>query len=249
MSLSGELQLYSIIQLTKEKCTHSQAVTLEDIAPYLGGRAVARIVPENTPVFPFYIPSNKVYYIASGSFSIIRTSLEGKNTIRTRKAPSFIGVDHAVLSHGSYYAHVRTLEECLVLEMERDEFLKYIRQDGKLCFEVLHEICEKFYQISYRYDQLQFFDPPTRLMVYILNHWITHGGRQSPFILDTANTRIAEASGISLRTFYRAVSKLKEEHLISVISGNISVTAEQIKKMESLLQLSWEITALPDEHS
>ncbi len=68
-----------------------------------------------------------------------------------------------------YYPEIQALEDCMILKMERNYFLKSIKQDGELCFEVLHEICGKFFGASLRSDQKYFYDSSTRLMIYIIN--------------------------------------------------------------------------------
>lgn len=246
MRPSGHTPLYSIICLAKRKKELSDRISPEDVEPFLNSALTLRTVPAQDFICTFYTPVNTVFYVLSGSFSIIRTSLEGRNTVRVVDAPNFIGVDHAVLSHESYYAYIQAAVDCLVLEIPQSCFLRYIHEDAELCFEVLREICKKFYQISYRYDQSQLFTPQMKLMVYLVRQWIASGGSCSSLTLNTSNSRIAEEAGLSLRTFYRAVSKLKEQNLISVAAGNITFTSAQTEKMEDLLQPSREIAALPE---
>ena len=61
---------------------------------------------------------------------------------------------------------------------------------------------------------------------------MAHSVQKPSYIIAVPNNRIAEEIGVSPRTFYRALNKLKEQKLVTVISGNISVTREQIAQMQ-----------------
>ena len=82
-------------------------------------------------------------------------------------------------------------------------------------------------------------------MIYIMDHWITNHRQQTKYTIAVPNTRIADEIGVSIRTYYRAVGKLKTDHFISIAAGNICVTYEQIQQIRSYLQNAKAVTALP----
>ena len=82
-------------------------------------------------------------------------------------------------------------------------------------------------------------------MIYIMDHWITNHRQQTKYMIAVPNTRIADEIGVSIRTYYRAVGKLKTDHFISIAAGNICVTYEQIQQIRSYLQNAKAVTALP----
>lgn len=245
MNHTTEHTLYQIMQFVQEQHRLEHPVTSDMIRPYLNRMLAIRMVLKDDYITTVHTPIKKVYYVMSGSFSMIRSSVDGKNTIRIQKAPTFLGVDFTVLSLDGYYADNLALEDCLVLEINQKYFLESIRQNGEMCYEVLYSICNKFFQTSFRYDHTLFYDPCTKLMIYILDHWIANHGQKTKYTIAVPNTRIADEIGVSIRTYYRAVSKLKTDHFISVVSGNICVTYEQIHHIKSYLQNSKAVTALP----
>lgn len=224
--------LLDIIQAVQACPNKSIDYNLEMLTPFLNENITPHIVKATHPITTVYTPTNKVYYVVTGSLSMIRTSRDGKNTIRNQKTPRFLGVDYAVLSYRDYYPDIIALEDCLVLEINQDYFLESIQNNSTLCFEVLHEICQRFFRSSFRYDETLFFDPVTKLVIYIVNQWVAHSVQKPSYIIAVPNNRIAEEIGVSPRTFYRALNKLKEQKLVTVISGNISVTREQIAQMQ-----------------
>ena len=227
--------LMALLKLAKSKNKQSE-ITSDRVKPYLNASIILNTVKKDEYITMADTPTRYVYYVLTGAFTIKRGSSAGKNTVKTQVAPSFLGVDYAVLSYDGYYPEIQALEDCMILKMERNYFLKSIKQDGELCFEVLHEICGKFFGASLRSDQKYFYDSSTRLMIYIINYWLSKHGNADKISIEVPNNDIAEELGISVRTFYRTLSKFKEQNLISTVSGNISVTKAQIKSMETFLQ-------------
>lgn len=246
MNNTTENTLGNVVQLVQQLKKQGKPFAKDTIKPYLNCNIAYKMVLKGNYITTVNTPVKKVYYVISGSFSMTRSSIDGKNTIRIQKTPTFLGVDFAVLSRTGYYADNLALEDCHTLEINQEYFLQSIRQNAELCYEVLHNICSKFFQTSFRYDQTLFYNPPAKLMIYILDHWINNHGLRTKYTVAVANTRIADEIGVSIRTFYRAVNKLKTDNLISVVSGNICVTYEQIVRIQSLLEASKNNTVLPD---
>lgn len=245
MNTTPENSFFQIMKLVIQYHTLNTPLSVEVLEPFLNPHLTLRSITKGDYITTINTPVKKVYYVVSGTFSMVRSSKDGKNTIRIINAPSFLGIDCTVLDYDDFYPDNRALENCLVLEIDQEYFINSIKQNGELCFEILHEICQKFYHASFRYDQTLFYDPPTKLMIYIINHWLANHKNQKKHMIKVTNSRIAEEIGISIRTFYRAVNKLKTENLISIVSGNICVTQEQINKLQSLLIDSKDTAALP----
>ena len=232
--MNGHSPLYHILAQIRRDSVGGRSVNAEDIKPYLNDK-----ITLHSAFAGYYIyctPIAKVYYVISGSVSIIRSSPDGKNTSRSQKAPAFLGVDYAVLScRGEalpdIFTTVQAAEDCLFLEIDRAWFLRNIRQDGELCFDVLSEICEKFFYSSFRFDETCFYDPASRLMNYIVNRWLAAGKPEGRYTIRTVNSKIAEEIAVSTRTFYRAAGQLREDGLLAMVSGNICVTQKQLREM------------------
>ena len=70
------------------------------------------------------------------------------------------------------------------------------------------------------------------LLIYI-HQYCT--GRRLPAILPVERKTMAEELGINLRTLYRYISRLKEEGLIAIERGKISVSEEQFQQLDKLV--------------
>lgn len=235
MSRVNENPIFQIVQLAKAEQENGRTLTPDRIKPLLNEKITARMIPKGEYITTVNSTIKKVYYVLSGSYMILRSSIEGRNRIVVKeKAPKFLYVDHAVLSDNTSDADILALESCFVLEINNDYFIQSMKENGELGLEVLHMICQRFSVASRRSDQIMFYDTPTKFMIYIINYWLTHHNDKETCIIAVKNAHIADEIGISARTFYRTLDKLKKDKLLSVSVGNITVTYEQITRMRSL---------------
>ena len=80
-----ENTLYQIMQFVQEQHRLGNPLTSDIINPFLNRMLTVRMVPKDRYITTVHTPIKKVYYVMSGSFSMIRSSVDGKNTIRIQK--------------------------------------------------------------------------------------------------------------------------------------------------------------------
>lgn len=228
-------RLLQIVLLANEKQKEGKCLTLEQAEKLLNDRMKVLRVLKDEYITTEYMEAEKVYYVLSGSFLMMRSSKEGKNSVMDlKRAPQFLGIDKAVVPEEDYtFSDNLAKEDCLVLEIDRGYFIQSLKEEAELGFEIIRILCRRLVNASYRADRMLFYTNEEQLMIYLIVYWSNHHGGQSECTVRLKNSYIAEEIGISIRGFYRTLDKLKKESLLTVVKGNIVVTQEQIRKMSS----------------
>lgn len=228
-------RLLQIVLLAKEKQKEGTCLKQEHVEKLLNDRMKIRRVSKNEYITTEYMEEKKVYYVLSGSFLMMRNSKDGKNNVMDLKqAPQFLGIDKAVMPEEDYtFSDNLAKESCLVLEIDREYFIRSLKEEAELGFEIIKVLCRRLVNASYRADRALFYTNEEQLMIYLMVYWSNHHGGQSECTVRLKNSYIAEEIGISIRGFYRTLDKLKKEALLTVVKGNIVVTQEQIKEMSA----------------
>lgn len=228
-------RLLQIVLLAKEKQEEGKCLKPEQAEKLLNDRMRIRRVLKNEYITTEYMEEEKVYYVLSGSFLMMRTSKDGKNNVMDlKRAPQFLGIDKAVLPEEDYtFPDNLAKEDCLVLEIDREYFIRSLSEEAELGFEIIKVLCRRLVNASYRADRALFYTNEEQLMIYLMVYWSNHHGGRPECTVRLKNSYIAEEIGISIRGFYRTLDKLKKEALLTVVKGNIVVTQEQIREMSA----------------
>jgi CRP/FNR family cyclic AMP-dependent transcriptional regulator len=117
-----------------------------------------RIVKKGEVIVREHTPSTEIYIILEGEVEIILEKNGLKNTQEKRigildRGQSFGEV--ALVDQGLRTATVRCISEtCRLLEIDRDHFLKFLKDNPEIGFTVLYnlaaDICLKFREASFR---------------------------------------------------------------------------------------------------
>lgn len=226
-------RLLQIVLLANKKQKEGKCLKPEQVEKFLNDRMKVRRVSKNEYITTEYMEEEKVYYVLSGSFLMMRTSKDGKNNVMDlKRAPQFLGIDKAVMPEEEYtFSDNLAKEDCLVLEVERGYFIRSLKEEAELGFEIIKVLCRRLVIASYRADRALFYTNEEQLMIYLMAYWSNHHDGRYECTVKLKNSYIAEEIGISIRGFYRTVDKLKKESLLTVEKGNIVVTQDQIKEM------------------
>lgn len=127
------------------------------------------------------------------------------------------------------------MDECIVLCISQNYFLECLKQNGDFAVEIVRNLSLKLQSSSLRSDRLLFSSSQEQVLYYIWQYWSEHQTSQNALLISEKNEYISDEIGISTRTFYRTLKKLKEQNTISIKKGCIYVTKEQINIIYSLL--------------
>lgn len=221
--------LYEIVNIVERE---KDRADLDAVRLFLNDRMRLRTVPREEPIF--YIEDGKdlVYLVLRGSYINYRVSLNGKmNILGREKAPVWSGVDRAVNASNINFTENKTLEECVVLEINAKYFIEAVEHDGRFGLYMIRNILDKMTDISEKSDRLLFYDTNEHFAWFILKYWNDHHDAAGICQIEMKNADLAEEAGISQRSLYRIQNAWRNEGLISVKKGNIVVTAEQVRRL------------------
>lgn len=238
--MKNENALLRIMQLANEAKGEKSRLSFDKLKSLLTAEMTFSKIAKGDYITTEDMTGKKVYYVITGSYLMMRESQKGINNILTRqRAPQFIGIDRAILSEDCLFANVLALEECCVLKIESSYFVENVKNSAEFSFEIAKMLCERLVKTSYRTDQILFYTTAEKLMIYIVKYWNEYHGMEDRCVVDVKNTFIADDMGVSTRSLYRAIKKLKDENLVTVVKGNIRVTSEQVVKMKELCKDFW----------
>ena len=223
--------LYEIMKLTE----NSAIIDMEKITPYLNDYIQIQRVPKYGYITQDEYAVTKVYYVIKGVYSVARISEKGKiNILAKRHAPQFIGIDSAVTQKKISTATTQALEDCVVLIINQNYFVRCLRENGDFAVEIVRNLTSKLRNSSKRSDRLLFSSSKEQLLYYIYRYCLEHVQKGPVFKIAEKKEDIADEIGISVRTLYRAMNLLKEEDAISIRDGYIFVTQKQYEQISRL---------------
>lgn len=232
--------LLDIVLLVNSKKNNNQCISYADIKPFLNDKMTYFTVSKGDYITTENTSAKKVFYVLSGSIIMMRDSKKGTRFVLAReKAPQFLGMDRAIFSENCVFTNTLALEDCTVLAIDPSYFLKNVKENLDFSFEIVKILCERLLKASYRSDQIVFYTPPEKLMIYIVKYWNQHHTDKKKCVIKEKNALIADAIGVSIRTLYRTINELKEQGLLTMEKGNFVVTHEQVEEMKIICEDLW----------
>ena len=118
----------------------------------------------------------------------------------------------------------------IILYISRADFEAWIAQDIHFLRLVSAKVALKLYRSSYNRGAKLFYPPQFLLLDYLISYvepLISH--TKEPFItIKKTRNDLYEEIGISVKTLNRTISKLKDEGLINIYKGKITMSQHQL---------------------
>lgn len=231
---NNHCDLYKIVNLVEEQ-TQAGSLNLEEIKKHLNNQIRLRVVPRDEEIASRGGTPAYVHYVISGAYFLYRISKQGKvNFLSVEHGPQWLGIDRAIDMEYANDTGDRVLKTCTVLDIRAGYFARCMEEDGSFASCIIKNLLRKISRISSKSDRLLFSDAREHLLFYILEYWERNHRGAAICRVEMKNEYIAEEIGVSLRTVYRTLNKLKEEELIEVVHGTIQVDRQQIQRIRDL---------------
>lgn len=175
-----------------------------------------------------------VYFIIKGSVRVSNEFASGQRfTFGTLDGPDLIGDLEVLANQPLYSASTEVSSQCEVIAMRAETFLQWMRIDNEFALAVAQLLAAKMYPTSNEAGRVKFLPSLSRLQTYLLKRL---GDIETDlFVLHTSRQQIADDIGTSVKTVNRGVVKLKEDGLISLVHGKITMNkAQQLAMKETL---------------
>ncbi|SCH89058.1 MULTISPECIES: Crp/Fnr family transcriptional regulator [unclassified Romboutsia] len=149
------------------------------------------------------------------------------------KPIAYIGVMEIMANQLTYSSTLQTTTECIVIEIPKRDFIKWIQNDQKLTLEILHFVSKTMYDQSLSTGEVLAYPAICTLINYLIN--VFENEDKNIVFLEKTREEIGSILGFSTRTINRNLKTLKEENLISVSRKGITITKDQFYKLSEKL--------------
>ncbi|MBQ1417030.1 MAG: Crp/Fnr family transcriptional regulator [Selenomonas sp.] len=175
-----------------------------------------------------------VYLITRGTIRVSNEFASGQRfTFGTLDVPDLIGDLEVLAGQELYSASTEVSTQCEVIAMRSETFLQWMRIDNDFALAVAQLLAAKMYPTSNEAGRVKFLPSLNRLQTYLLKRL---GDIDTDlFILHTSRQQIADDIGTSVKTVNRGVVKLKDEGLITLLHGKITMNKTQQVAMKNSL--------------
>lgn len=171
----------------------------------------------------------KIYLLLSGKCYIVKYSVDGKSIIADTMYPIQLFGLYEMLHHtDNYRATVTAASECCLLEISAPYFRSCLEADIQTALLTLEYLAGVMEESISKSDRTLFHTALQNLVLYLHRQC---QGLERPCVLPISRRTMSEELNINLRTLYRYLDRLKEENLISVNRGKISIDGEQYARL------------------
>lgn len=142
---------------------------------------------------------------------------------------SYIGAMEIMANEYEYSATLQTTTRCIMIEIQVDDFIKWINKDHDLTLKVLRFVSKDMHKQSLKKGEGFAYPAIYSLISYLTSIYEDEG--EATLYLKKSREEIGSKLGFSIRTINRNIKLLKEENLISVNRKTISINEDQFNKL------------------
>lgn len=169
--------------------------------------------PEDKVLFLEGEKADAIYIILQGEVQIIKTSPEGKEKIlKILVAGDFFG-EMGVIEAEKRSAMAKTSRETTLLRLGKEQFLKYIKQNPEIAFNIIIELSHRLRLANKDIENLAFKEVEDRLKE-LLCRLADKSGADMVIRRKMTHRELAKLAGTSRETVTRIFSKWRQNNLI-----------------------------------
>jgi CRP-like cAMP-binding protein len=177
---------------------------------------------------------NKLYFIESGKVKIFKTSDSGKELIiQLLSAGDFFGYT-SLIENIIYDEFAETLEDSEIRVIPKKEFEKLITTNQEIALKVIKLLANNITEKEHQLVALAYHSLRKRVADALLTLKKKYGSNEEGnFSISISREDLANITGTATESLIRTLSDFKNEKLIEIKDGKITLVAE--KKLVSLL--------------
>lgn len=200
-------------------------------------RCVIKRFPAKSTMIQKDEETKYVYIVISGMLRVVNEFENGKLFGFAYKNPlDFIGMLEVLAEESKMAGTVEAITDCVVLRITKEDFLKWLESDHFFSITIAKEIAKNLYPTAYRIGDV-FMNPALYTIVtFIVQSTKKEIKDERIGLITKKRQQIADELGLSLRTVYRVIKKLKEDNLVTIRKGKIHVHKEQHIKLIKMLE-------------
>lgn len=200
-------------------------------------RYTIRVYPPGTIIHQKDYTLTSFGLIVKGEHRVINEFQNGNVYMIEKNEPiDFVGEVTILAGMEKTSVTIETLTETTVVFFSRKDFEDWIAKDIHFLRLVSQKVAYKLYRSSYNRGARLFYPPHFILLDCILKAAAAMDiEKKQEIVLPKTRQALYEECGITVKTINRTVKKLKEDGLIFLTHGKISMTLEQHRKAQKTI--------------
>jgi CRP/FNR family transcriptional regulator, polysaccharide utilization system transcription regulator len=212
----------------------SEAKSLQELATLSAERKV-KIIKKKDSVFTEGSYPNGLYFITKGKVKTFKTNTDGKEFITgLYKEGDFIGYN-AILEETNYNESAAALEDAEVCIVPKEDFFKLIYRNSSVSQKFIKMLSDNLAEKEEALLKLAYNSVRKRVaeaLITLKNRY--QKDSSTNFNMSISREDLSNIAGTSTETAIRTLSDFKEEKLIEINGGNITIlNADKLEKMRN----------------
>ncbi len=222
-------------------------VTPADVERFLDDKITMRYIKKNDPIVSVGTELTSINLVLTGSFSLIRQGRTGRSVAFSRvNCPELIGCTQLFSDDSQYYSDIVATSDCWSIDIDCDVFHEAVLAQSETALVIITHLCRKLQGSHSRIDRFATHDSTDNLIIFLYHRWLERTSRSEVFKISDKHKLIAMELGVSVRTLYRSINKLRDRDMLSVADGGVlTMTSAQIECIYS----AYNKLMLPEEQT
>ncbi len=185
-----------------------------------------RRYPRGEVIFHQDDVGSTLHIVAEGWVKIAATSVEGKQQTLAILGPGAFFGEMSLLDEEPRSADAIAMENCSVLTLSREEFLRYLQEHSSASLKLLTELCRRLRRADHLIRDTASLDVPGRLAAAILHLSEEQGRREAQAIsieVRLTQGELAELVGASRESVNKWLGVYTRQGLLRYDQGRLTV--------------------------
>lgn len=211
---------------------------LKNMPKELKNKFVVKVHPPGTIIHDQNTELNVFGIVASGEHRVINLFDNGNIFMIEKNEPiDFIGEVTILAGMPKTSVTIETITESIIMYIPRKDFEEWIKKDIHFLTLVSQKVALKLYRSSSNRGAKLFYPPHFLLLDYLLQFAQKEKiQKDQTIIIKKTREELYEEIGVSVKTINRTIPKLKEDGVISIVKGKISMSYEQYKLAKKIIK-------------
>lgn len=211
---------------------------LKNMPKELKNKFVVKVHPPGTIIHDQNTELNVFGIVASGEHRVINLFDNGNIFMIEKNEPiDFIGEVTILAGMPKTSVTIETITESIIMYIPRKDFEEWIKKDIHFLTLVSQKVALKLYRSSSNRGAKLFYPPHFLLLDYLLQFAQKEKiQKDQTIIIKKTREELYEEIGVSVKTINRTIPKLKEDGVISIVKGKISMSHEQYKLAKKMIK-------------
>lgn len=204
----------------------------------LKNKFVVKIHPPGTIIHHQQSDLDVFGIVASGEHRVINLFEDGNIFMIEKNEPiDFIGEVTILAGMRQTSVTIETITESIIMYISRKDFEDWIQKDIHFLRLVSQKVALKLYRSSSNRGAKLFYPPHFLLLDYLIQYAQQEQIQKTKYlIVKKTRQELHEETGITVKTINRTIPKLKDDQVISIVKGKISMTYEQYKLATKMIK-------------